>query len=308
MVSLLQVGASEERGQVPVKTVLRWLGRGLLGILALGVVILVVSYAVSSRILNRTYAAPTVEITIPADSASIVEGERLARIRGCYNGCHGTGAEGELFVDNLLFGSFKAPDLTKAVATMSPAALERSIRGGVRSDGKGVVIMPSSSFYFLTDDDLGSMISFLGSLPQSDGPETAVRPGPLARIFLALGIFKPSASEIDHAAARPGPGDGSDPIQLGRYLALTSCTECHGLDLAGVSQGGFETPSLALAQAYSTEEFRRLLYEGVPIGVRELDLMALVAEKRFSLLTEEEVAAIHEFLLSEFSGAVESGD
>lgn len=291
-----------------MKVALRWAGRGLLALVALLLVVLVVAYAVSSRILNRDYDAPIVELVIPTDSASIIEGERLARIRGCYNGCHGDEAEGELFIDNLLFGSFKAPDLTKAVATMSSAELEHSIRGGVRSDGKGVVIMPSSSFYFLTDDDLGSMLAFLGSLPRSDGPETAVRPGPLARVFLALGIFKPAASEVDRGAARPGPGDGSDPIRLGRYLAMTSCTECHGMDLAGVSQGGFETPSLAIAQAYSPGEFRRLLSEGIPIGVRELDLMATVAEKRFSLLTEAEVDAIHAFLLDEFGGAVESRD
>jgi mono/diheme cytochrome c family protein len=291
-----------------MKTVLKWLGRGLLGIAALVLVILVVSYAVSSRILNRSYEAPAVEFVIPTDSASIVEGERLARIRGCYNGCHGSEAQGELFVDNPLFGSIKSPDLTRAMATMSPTALERAIRGGVRSDGKGAVIMPSSSFQFLTDDDLGAMLAFLGSVPMSDGPETEVRLGPVARVFLALGVFKPAVSEIDHEAPRPGPGDGTDPIQLGRYLVMTSCTECHGLDFAGVSQGGFETPSLALAQAYSPDEFRRLLSEGIPIGVRELDLMKLVAEKRFSLLEDDEADAIHAFLLREFGSAAESSE
>lgn len=80
------------------------------------------------------------------------------------------------------------------------------------------------------------------------------------------------------------------------------------MDLAGTSEGGFETPSLAVAQAYSPEEFRRLLSEGIPIGVRELDLMALMSEKRFSYLTEKEVDAIHAFLLSEFGSAVESDD
>ena len=186
---------------------------------------------------------------------------------------------------------------------MSPAALERAIRSGVRSDGKGSVIMPSSSFYFLADEDLASILAFLGSLPPSDGPEMSVRLGPLARVFLALGIFELSANEIDHEAPRPGPGDRSDPVRLGRYLATISCTECHGLDFAGVSVGGFETPGLAIAQAYSPDEFRRLLSEGLPIGVRELDLMALMAEKRFSHLKEEEVAAIHAFLIQEFGSA-----
>jgi len=291
-----------------MKTALRWIGRGLLAIVVLLAVGLAAAYAVSSRILNRTYDAPLVEFTIPKDSASIVEGERLARIRGCYDGCHGDAAEGDLFMDSPLFGAVKSPDLTRAVATMSPELLERAIRSGVRANGKGVVIMPSASLYYLTDDDLGSMLAFLGSIPRTDGPETEVRLGPLARVFLALGVFRPAASRIDHDEPRPGPGDGTDPIQLGRYMAMTSCTECHGMDLAGISEGGFETPGLAIAQAYSPEEFRRLLSEGIPIGVRELDLMALVAQKRFSYMTEEEVDAVHAFLLSEFGSAVESDD
>jgi mono/diheme cytochrome c family protein len=291
-----------------MKTVFKWVGRGVLAIAVLLLVVVGVSYAVSSQKMNRSYDVPLVEFTIPTDSMAIVEGERLARIRGCYNGCHGTEAEGELFVDSPLFGSIKSPDLTRAVATMSPAALERAIRGGVRSDEKGVVIMPSSSFYYLTEDDLGSMLAFLGSLPPSDGPETAVRLGPVARVLMAFGVFSPSAADIDHAAPRPGPGDGSDPIQLGRYLAMTSCTECHGLDLSGISGGGFEAPSLALAQAYSIDDFRRLLSEGIPIGVRELDLMALVAEKRFSHLTDDEVEAIHTLLIQEFGGVAVSVD
>ena len=291
-----------------MKTALKWIGRGLLAIVAVLAVGLIVAYAVSSRTLNRSYDVPLAEFSIPTDSASIVEGERLARIAGCFNGCHGEAAEGDLFVDSPLFGTVKSPDLTRAVESMSPAELERAIRGGVRANGKGVMIMPSPSFYFLTDEDLGAILAFLGSLPRSDGPDTELRLGPLARVFLALGIFRPAASRIDYGAPRPGPGDGTDPIQLGRYRAMTSCTECHGMDLAGISQGGFETPSLAVAQAYSPEEFRRLLSEGIPIGVRELDLMALVSEKRFSHLTEEEVDAIHAFLLSEFGSAVESGD
>ena len=86
---------------------------------------------------------------------------------------------------------------------------------------------------------------------------------------------------------------------------MTSCTECHGLDLAGVDNPGMTTPSLSVVQAYSVGEFRRLLSDGVPIGDRELDLMALMSEKRFSHLTELEVEAIHAFLLREFgNGAV----
>ena len=95
-----------------MKTVLKWLGRAVLAIVALVAVILIVAYAVSSRILNKSYDAPAVAVAIPSDSASLAEGERFARILGCYDGCHGTEAQGDLFVDDPLFRSVKSPDLT----------------------------------------------------------------------------------------------------------------------------------------------------------------------------------------------------
>ena len=74
-----------------MKTVLKWLGRGALALVLLLVVALSVVYAVSERTLRRTFDVPVTEFVIPDDSASIAEGGRLARILGCYNGCHEIG-------------------------------------------------------------------------------------------------------------------------------------------------------------------------------------------------------------------------
>jgi mono/diheme cytochrome c family protein len=283
-----------------MKTVLKWLGRGALVLAFVLVVALVVVYVESERLLRRTYAVPVTELVIPKDSASIVEGGRLARILGCYNGCHGSEVQGELFVDEFLFATIKSPDLTRVVATLSPGQLERVIRQGVRSNGESVLGMPAASFYYLTDEDLGSVLAFLKSLPPSDGPDTSVRLGPLGRAFLALDKFSLVAEDIDSKAPRPGRGDGTDPVQLGRYLVTTACTECHGQNLRGRALPGLKTPSLAIARAYTADHFRTLMAVGVTRDGRELDLMALMSRKRFSHFTETEVEAIHAFLLDEF--------
>jgi mono/diheme cytochrome c family protein len=283
-----------------MKTVLKWLGRGSLALVLLLVVALGVVYAVSERTLRRTFDVPVTEFAIPDDSASIAEGGRLARILGCYNGCHGSEAQGELFMDDFLFGTIKSPDLTRLVATLSPGELARVIRQGVRANGESVLVMPAASFYHLADEDLGSILAFLKSLPTSDGPETSVRLGPLGRTFLALGQFSPAVEDIDAEAPRLDAGDGSDPVQLGKYLAMTACTECHGPDLQGIDGPAFKTPSLAIAQAYTIDHFQTLMAMGVPIEGRALDLMALMSRKRFSHFTETEVEAIHAFLLDEF--------
>jgi len=284
-----------------MKSVLKWLGRGALALVALLVFAFVVVYMVSESILRRTYDVPVSELSIPEDSASIVEGGRLARILGCYNGCHGSEVQGEVFVDDLLFATIKSPDLTRIIATSSPGEIERVIRQGIRSNGESVIAMPAASFYYLSDEDVKLVLAFLTSLPRSDGPETSVRLGPIGRLFLVLGKFNPIATDIDPKTPRPGRGDGTDPVQLGKYLTTIACTECHGPDLKGKTLPGLKTPSLAIARAYTSEHFRTLMAIGVTRDGRELDLMALVARKRFSHFTDTEVEAIHTFLLDEFA-------
>jgi mono/diheme cytochrome c family protein len=278
---------------------LKWLGRIALAIVLLLVVAAGVVYALSERVMNREYAE-VVELdedfSVPSDPASVAEGERLARIRGCYNGCHGEHAEGNLFFDDFAFGTMKAPDLTQAVHSLSDAELERVIRHGIRADGSPVYVMPSPTFYNLSDEDLGDILAFLRSLPRSDGPETMFRPGPMARVLLGFEQFEPAAATIDHDAPRLPTGENGDPMTRGRYLAMTACTECHGMDLEG-SEGPPEvTPSLRIVASYSPEEFRTLLRTGEPRDGRDLRLMDDMSRKRFSHLTDAEIDALHIYL------------
>lgn len=289
-----------------MRTLVKWIGRGALALLVLLVVAAGVVYAVSERQINATYDVPLHAAgEIPADSALIAEGERLARSRGCYNGCHGEAAEGGLFIDEPLLGSVTAPDLTRVAHSLSDEELVRVIRHGVRADGRSVFIMPSAHFYHLTDRDLHAIIAFLRSLPPSGGPEASVRIGPLGRVLFAVGEFRPAAALIDHGAPRVDPGDGSDPIALGRYVATTACAECHGSAFEGSAGPPEATPNLRITSSYTPEEFHRLMRTGTPRDGRDLRLMDDMSRKRFSYLTDGEIEALYTFLTRGLAGAAD---
>ncbi len=276
-----------------MKRALRWLRNGLLALIGLILLGATVVYVQSERIAKRTYDRALEPVSVPSDSASIAEGMRLATIRGCMNGCHGEGIGGRVFMDEPALARIVAPDISRVIQAYSNEALARLLRFGIKRDGTSSMVMPASMLYHLTDDDLGAIIAFLRSQPITDGPETSIRVGPMGRVGVVAGMFKP-AVDFDHAMERVDLSDPADMIAHGRYLALTACTECHGNDLRGWPSEG--VPSLALVAAYSHDEFDTLMRTGVAKGDRELDLMALVSQTRFSHFTPEEVNALHAYL------------
>lgn len=281
-----------------MKKALKWLLIGMgafAGIALLGAGVI---YVLIGLDFDRRFDHAGTDIGVPGDAATVEEGERLARLRGCMGGCHGEGVNGSIFFEVPDGTRVVAPDLGLAAQRYSVPELENVIRHGVRPDGTSVILaMPSSMFYHLSDEDAGAIIAFLKSQSPGDEPLPESRFGPLGRLMVFL--FKQdtgtilAAEQIDHDAPRLRPST-SVPVEHGRYLATTVCTECHGDDLRG-GPDGF-APSLALVIAYSREDFRKLMRTGEPIGDRELDLMAGVARSRFSHFTDPEIDNLHAYL------------
>jgi cytochrome c553 len=250
-------------------------------------------YIVSERVIHHRYAISTEPpIDVPTDAASIAEGERLARIRGCNGGCHGKRVGGHAWDDGWREGRAMAPDLALVARNYSTAELVHVIRNGVRPNGEGVEIMPSPMFYHLSDADLGRIIAFLRSEPVTDAHTYTFEPGPHWRWQMATDEWAPWAPEIATLGPRLAPPPADDPVRLGEYLARTSCTECHGNTLEG--QGG--TPNLSVAAAYAPADFVRLMRTGVALGERDVGLMGEVARGRFAHFTDAEIAALHVYL------------
>jgi cytochrome c553 len=268
--------------------VLKWFAVGAVLLAVIGYAILHIG---SERIMQRSYEAPLSAYVAPVDDALLAEGERLAHTRGC-SGCHGRALLGEVVIDQPWMGKVVAGNLTRVVRDHSDAELERVVRRGVRKDGRSVWMMPSPMFARLSDEDLGSIIAWMRSVPEGEGVDSAIELGPLGRVAVLFGELTPLVDEVDPTAAPRAP-DRDDPLALGRYVAITACSECHGTALRGDGMG---SPSLAIVGGYSIQDFERLMREGVALGERELPMMSGVARWRFSHFTAQEIAALHAYL------------
>jgi mono/diheme cytochrome c family protein len=224
-----------------VKRTLKWVGI-VLGALVVAVVLIV--FGVSEYRLRQTFDIAATPIDIPADSASLERGRHVFLTRGC-EGCHGHGAAGKVFFDDPMIARLVAPNVPKAIRAYSDTDLARLLRHGVRPDGRGVAVMPSSMFYNLDDADLGALIAYLRTIPEKATtlPPTTTRI--LARVGLVIGQYKLEPLNIVHDA--PRPVNGPDAAARGLYIAKSSCTECHGSTLGG-SRG---SPALSIVAAYS---------------------------------------------------------
>lgn len=272
---------------------LKWLGYLALTLVVLALCGVAAVYAVSEYKLRRSHEAPPVNLTLPDDPESLAEGARLAQLRGCYRGCHAD-LEGRVFFDEPWFLRLAAPNLTQSAARYSTEEFVHIVRYGVRPDGTTTTGMPSDMFYYLSDEDLARIIAFIESAEpkESDLPDNRYRI--MARLMIALGKFEVDAERVAALGSRPPIPDPGPGPEYGKYLAMTNCTECHGMQLEGGFMG--QAPALNIVKGYSRGEFGRLMKEGVAIGDRQLGTMASVSRSRFSQFTDEEVDALYAFL------------
>lgn len=275
-----------------MKRLLRWLSVACGSVVFLALCAGAYLFIASQRVVARTYDVPLGSFNAPSDRTAAAKGKRLAAVYGC-NNCHGDDLTGTDMFDKPNIVHITAPNLTQVVKDYTDAEFERLVRHGVKHDGRSTWIMPSAMFNHLTNDDLGAITAYVRSLPETDGVGRLTKVRLLGRVGILAGKFEPQAARIASLPKVPAP-NADDPQSHGRYLAMTSCTECHGARLEGWPLLG--TPNLAIAAAYSDADFARLMHEGVAPGNRDLGLMSHVARARFSHFTDDEVNALHAYL------------
>ncbi len=283
------------------RRVLRWAGRGLLGVLALFAVLLATAYAVSVHKMNAHFDVPEgalLNTAFASDSALVAAGERLTTLRGC-NDCHDADLGGKVMIDDPLLGRVVTANLTPGgrTASFTMADWDRAVRHGVRADGKGYLVMPANEFHVLSDADLTAMVAYLRSLPPVARalPSTSVRP--LGHALNAAGVLDlVPAHVVRHDAPRtPSPPAGPTP-EYGAYLA-SGCTGCHGKNYAGGAIPGLGVVAANLTPdrdtglgAWSEDDLRRALRTGIRPDGRTLDpVMPIAATK---VLSDTEIAAL----------------
>lgn len=215
----------------------------------------------------------------------------MARIVGCWDGCHGpTGQGGSAEIKRIVRVS--APTLSQVLPLYSDEELARLIRYGVKRDGRSAVGMISYTFWALGESDLVNIIAHLRRQPVLPPIERKLELGLRGRLALATGEWKVAVEQVDRSRPRWGDFPQTTALERGRYLASVTCSECHGLDYAGNPLE--RAPSLAILAMYSAEQFKHLMRTAKPVSGRTLDdAMSWVANAPF---TDEEIAGLYQFL------------
>lgn len=225
-----------------------------------------------------------------------VEGRRVARRVGC-TGCHGEDGGGRELWEEA--GAFKvrSANLTEKRALYDDDGLDALLAQGRTHDGHKPFGMPIFMLQRMSGHERRDVIAWLRGLPAVAHPTLAPTwMSEDVRRQVEAGTYPvddhlPDAGVIS-PAERP-----TAPLALGEYLAMTSCTECHGRDLRGWGPDD-PAPSLVVAKAYTPAAFRRLMREGITAagGPSKTGFMTSVAKQRFSGLTDQEVAALKAWL------------
>jgi cytochrome c553 len=192
-------------------------------------------YFSSASKLKKTHLVAVRPVAIPTDSAALARGRHIAETRGCID-CHGSDYAGAKVIDDPAMGRLYGSNLTKGKGGKTVSFKDedwvRAIRHGVASDGRGLVLMPSAEYAHFTDQDLGSVIAFLKTVPAVDRDSVLLAPGPVTRVLLATNKLKLAADEIDHVNLRPPTVMPGVTLDYGRYLSV-GCTGCHGANFSG---------------------------------------------------------------------------
>lgn len=274
--------------QTTVISRLRWLA---LAVVALVLLVAATIYVASEWRIRRSYEAPLQ--TLGTGATDVAEGERMARIVGCWDGCHGPRGEGGTW-ELQGIARATAPTLSAVLPDYRDDELVRLVRYGLKRDGHTAVGMSSYTFWPLSDADLANIIAHLRQQPALPPRERVREISWRGRVALLTGDWQVSVEQVDRTRPRWGELPQTTLRERGRYLASITCTECHGLDYHGNPLE--RTPSLAILAAYTEEQFIHLMRTAEPLGGRTLrDDMQWVKNAPF---TDEELKGLYQFLRS----------
>ena len=293
-----------------MKRVLKWIGSIIGGLVAIIAVVLATVYVLSSSRMNRTYptdaAAEAETLKLPTDSAAVERGHHLVVAVGKCTDCHGENLAGKLIADDLAFARLWSANLTGGKggvgATFTNADYVRSIRYGVKPDGKPLIFMPSDAYNSFSDADLAAIIAYVKSVPPVDQLTSPPRIGPVMRV---LSVMIPEfplvpAEKINRGAMRPAAVPIGVTTAYGDYLVTAGgCKTCHNPNLSGGAKiQGVAAANLTPAGigSWSEADFFKALRNGVRPDGRILS--AVMPWPWTKNLTDDELRAMWMYIRS----------
>lgn len=287
----------------------KWIRRGAvtLTVLVAGASAAFVTLAeVGDRKLQRRIEVAVAPVAYRSDAAGVERGGYLFRSRGCGD-CHGANGAGSVVVDDGAM-HVRSPDITRGgvAARYTEVDWVRTIRHGIKPDGRPLLIMPCEEYNRFVDDDLAAVVAYVRQLAPAGGAQAELRlPMPVKALY-ALGVVKDASEKIDHTLAPAQPVAEGVTAEHGAYVA-NGCIGCHGKHLAGGKIPGAPPewppaaklspgPGSALDRYPSAEQFMAMLKTGKrPDGTSVSKVMPFVSLKEMS---EVDVRALYLHLRS----------
>ncbi len=216
----------------------RWIRRSLVAVAALAALAagaVGTGTLLATQKMNRQVAVMPVPLALKTDAQTLERGRYLYLSRGCAD-CHGADGAGRTFVDDgkglRIAGPNISPGPGSVVAAYRPQDWERTLRHGVKPDGRPLMIMPSEDYNRLTDGDAAAIASYVKSLPPVAGGAAVLQLPLPVRALYGFGLMPDAAAKIDHALPPAQPVAEGVTVEHGRYVA-NMCKGCHGGDFAG---------------------------------------------------------------------------
>ena len=214
----------------------RWMTwtAGIVGLLLLVLAGLVLAGTeMAQRKRSRVVMLQVAAVPYVDDAQSLEHGKYLFQSRGCVD-CHGVTGTGRSFVNDGKGTHIAGPNITPAgvVAKYQPHDWVRTIRHGVKPDGRPVLIMPSEDYNRLTDADLAALVAYTRSLAPAPGSAAVVELPLPVWVLYGFDAIPDAAQRIDHALAPSTPVPSGVTVAHGAYVA-NMCIGCHGERLSG---------------------------------------------------------------------------
>ncbi|MEL5849450.1 MAG: hypothetical protein U7M05_08825 [Candidatus Igneacidithiobacillus chanchocoensis] len=268
------------------------------GFLVLGLVVALVAtlaafvYLASEARITARYTLPS-SIMRPASTPGAVQrGAHLAMIYGCED-CH-TAPGNPAFTGNMLHVqpglTLAAPNLRRFLKHRGPGLFDIALRRALTPGAQAIWDMPSNAYVYMSDQDMAALLAYFSSLPVIGNAPSGMHFSFRARLAVLAGTLRPANP---YGLGLIGPRELGPAYDGGRYLAMMSCSGCHGTDLDGKPNGA---PDLRVIQAYDRPQFFALLRQGVVPRGRSAPVMAKLARRRFRALKDYEINALYDYL------------
>ncbi|HEV2562008.1 MAG TPA: hypothetical protein VGT78_07685 [Rhizomicrobium sp.] len=265
----------------------KWSALGGAAIAAAAVLAFLYIYLASEAQIMQRFTLPSSILHVETSPESIARGNHLATIFGCKD-CHGGDLRGRMLWPRRGFSIF-ATNLRAFAKTASDEDFDRAVRRGLTPDARAVWVMPTESYVYMTNDDLADIIAYIRSLPPDNAAITEPQFGLGARLAIIRCKLQPASP---YTLGLDTPLDVGPRWGGGRYLAMTSCSQCHLPDLTGDEKN----PDLSVATNYSRSAFFHLMHGGNEKNGK-LTEMSAVAGARFGAMHDYETDALYDYLV-----------